>query len=336
MNHKLLELNEDAELLSRYNENILVNHSNIETTNLLYIVTEDYLFELLVFYASVKRAWGFFPWQIHAFSPEKSTISRIKELDLPGLDAIHFSSDRESNWHTSASLKVDLIERSGIEKGIVSDLDNIFLAETPELQLLLGDYDFVFIGAPHSDWIVQTSLWSFKRSPAAIKFAKCWAEESVGRPCSDASGFPFAFRKFKGKLSALVLAKSKPADVPHHPCPYDIQANIGPFDLKREHLGYSESSMGRAKVIHFAGLRCSGNDSVESRIKVMFDAFPKCAPVFPYYLECVNEAASIMGMETVSNLDRLLSSMTARYRLKKRTRLLLRSLFVKTGFRKPA
>jgi hypothetical protein len=224
------EMFEDSEQLAEFNTQLLSEHIEVSTTNLLVIVTETYLFELLVFYASVRRAWTFFPWRIFAYSPEQATVSRIERLDLPGLQAIHLPHAREGGWAKNAALKVDLVERSGLESGVVSDLDNIFLAETPELQLLLSNNDFVFIGAPHTTQVIQTSLWGFRRTPAAIRFARRWAKESEGRPSADASGLPFALKDCEEEdLSVLVLARPKVEGARHHLCPYDVQANVPPF-----------------------------------------------------------------------------------------------------------
>ncbi len=301
------EMHEDSKLLKKFNRKVLSKYTQISTTNLLCIVTENYLFELFIFYASVKNSWTFFPWHIYAFSPEKATVSRINELKLPGLEAVYLSHTTESGWAENAALKVELVEKSGIEQGIVSDLDNIFVAEIPELQLFLNENDFVFIGAPHSEWIMQTSLWSFRRTPATIRFAKRWAETSVKREFADASGLPFALNDYgDDELSILVLAKEKKNGEPHHQCPYDVQANIRPFELERDYLGYSETHMGRAKVLHFGGLRHKGNESVEARMKVMFELFPSSETAFPLYLDCANEAATILGMKPISDTDNFL------------------------------
>jgi hypothetical protein len=68
--------------------------------------------------------------------------------------------------------------------------------------------------------------------------------------------------------------------------------------------------MGRAKVIHFGGLRSEGSDSPRSRMKTMHRLFPDSRAVFPLYLDCANEAGQRLGMDTVSrrkaSLDRVI------------------------------
>jgi hypothetical protein len=303
------EFFDDPGRVADFNSNVLSKHAAVSPANLLVIVTESYLFELMVFYASVRRAWTFFPWRIFAYSPEQETVSRIEGLDLPGLQAIHLPHAREGGWAKNAALKVELVERSGLDSGVVSDLDDIFLAETPELQLFLTNNDFVFVGAPHTEQLIQTSLWGFRRTPAAIRFARRWAEQSEGRRRADASGLPFALEEEEEEdedLRILVLAKPKVEGAFHHQCPYDVQANIRPFSLRSGPLGYSETYMGLAKVIHFGGLRSEGSDSPRSRMKTMHRQFPESRAVFSLYLDCANEAGQRLGMDTVSRRKAIL------------------------------
>ena len=312
----------DVDLLKKYNEVVLTKYNKLEDCIIACVVSHDYLFELFVFYASIRKSWSLFPWKIIAFSTDIATVDKVNLLDLPGLEARQLiAPSTDSSWGSTAALKVSLIEHSGLDRAIVSDLDNLFLRETPELFLLASDYDVAFIGAPHSEWIIQTSLWSFRRTDASVRFANLWAQESLDRLYSDASGLPFALSKnVDENLSVCVLAKSKIDGAAHHLCPYDIQVNIRPLHLKSDALGVFEKHMGRAKVVHFAGLRAVGSESVVARMQTLAADFPESSIIFPYYLECANEAARILGLAVVEDEPGLLDSLSKKKAKSKKKR----------------
>ena len=67
--------------------------------------------------------------------------------------------------------------------------------------------------------------------------------------------------------------------------------------------------MGRAKVFHFGGIRCKGNESVESRMKVLKEDFPESAELFELYITLANRAALQMGLEPVEDVPGFLRSL---------------------------
>ena len=279
----LNELHEDNELLNEYNKHILNKLSNIPITNIGCVVTNNYILDFLIFYFSVVESWTFYPYLVHVFTFEKKTNDRIQSFNLPNVKIHLMNMNLEPNWSNFAAMKIKMLEWSGLERCIMSDVDNIFLAETPELNFLLDKNDFVFIGAPHSEWILQTSLWSFRRNRRTLKFARKWLKESLGRPHADASGLPFALYKNRRsglKVKALVIAKDQKH---HHKCPYDVQANIRPFILSHDELGFSEAEMGRAKVYHFGGLRPVNNETIDERMSRLNTQFPQSKPIFGLY-----------------------------------------------------
>ena len=80
----------------------------------------------------------------------------------------------------------------------------------------------------------------------------------MGNSCSrrgrhaDASGLPYALLE-NGDEELRIRVLARPADSPgrrHHLAPYDVQANLRPFALARDALGFREHEMGRAKVVH--------------------------------------------------------------------------------------
>jgi hypothetical protein len=178
-------------------------------------------------------------------------------------------------------------------------VDNVFLAETPELFMLLDRFDFVFVGSPVEPVIIQTSLWAFRRTERAVRFASRWYEHSRPQANSDASGLPFALLEDRDDLQIKVLARPKPnSNRKFFLSPYDVQANMGPFVLRNDGLGFRETEMGRAKVLHLGGLRPKGDISVRERIETLVERFPETVSAFPLYLRFANRAAARLGMET--------------------------------------
>lgn len=291
----LNEMHESKDLLEKYNEYVINQLSSLKPINIGCVVSKSYILDFLIFYFSIVKSWSFYPYLVHAFTFDKETHDEIKSYKLKNVEAHNFTQEAPLTWSSFAAKKIWLIENSGIERCIISDIDALFLSEIPELDLFLNNHDMVFIGAPHSEWIIQTSLWSYKRNRRTIKFARKWIKESQNRPHSDASGLPFALYKNKNsrmKIKALVMRKVR--DKNHHKSPYDVQANIRPFELLHDELGYKESQMGGAKVIHFGGLRPVKKETLDERMNRMEQLFPESKPIFHLYRELASKAFKIM------------------------------------------
>jgi len=304
--------------LQEYNRLVMERLARPEPVNIGCIATWDYVFDFLIFYESVASAWESYPFVVHLFTIEDRTAAEVRGYRLPNVEVHVLEKLRDApDWRRRAALKVLLVEHAPVERCLVSDVDNVFLAETPEVYLLLDRYDFVFVGGPVTHTIIQTNLFAYRRSTASIAFARDWHAESTDRHHADASGLPFALLKHRDNDALAVKALLRPgfdaaegADG-RRPSPYDVQANIRPFELSRDPLGYRERSMGRAKVFHLGGIRCKGNDSVESRMRVLRDEFAESAPLFEYYLTLANRAAVRMGRDPVEDVPGFLRALLA-------------------------
>lgn len=267
------------------------------------IVTENYLFEFLILYESLIHCWTTFDIEIHAYTPDEETRRTIQRLSLPKVTVHTLDLPKSDAWSAGAAAKVLLVSNSNLERALVTDLDNLFLSETPELFALLEDHEYVFIGAPHSCQLLQTSLWGFKRSKRATDFSKTWFAESVrqGRHLADAEGLPYAILSTtkENMPSFRTLAYPIKAEQAHHPCPWDIQINIRPIAIEKDELGFFDRNMGRAKVIHFAGIRAEGSASASGRMHALAKRFPESKAVFPLYLTYANKAAKRLKRKTV-------------------------------------
>lgn len=289
---------------AEYNQFVLEQLTGIETTHIASIVSPEYVFDFLVLYESLVESWTFYPFCLHAFVGGPQEEGVIASLGLPHVE-VHVLPGAEGDWWANAGQKIRLIELSGLDRCIVSDVDNVFVAETPELFMLLGDADLVFIGSPQSEWIIQTSLWSFRRSEQTLRFATRWHEESRDRRHADASGLPFALAaNDDAGLKVKVLARPKPASSRHHhPSPYDVQANLRPFSLTKDPLGlgFREHEMGRAKVIHLGGLHQKGRTgapaTLRDRLDTVIERYPESCQFFSLYATLAKRAAQRLGME---------------------------------------
>lgn len=318
------ELHQNSELLTEYNNYVLNELGDHTIIPICCIVSSEYIFDFLIFYYSICNSWTFTKFEVHVFSPEAETVKTINSFRLDHVFAHNLPDDTITHdWSSCCSLKTKIVEFSGLERAIVSDVDNIFLSETPELYLHLENNDMIFIGAPHSEFILQTNLFAFRNSASSIEFSKIWHEESKNRRFSDASGLPFALLRAKGKedLKIKTLVREKISGMDHHQCPYDVQANVPPFRLTQDHLGFQENQMGRAKVLHFGGIRCEGNDSVLSRAEVLWKKFPDSATFFEYYIDLANKAANVLGWSQQEEAIDILSRVIDPNRLPKDSNL---------------
>jgi hypothetical protein len=288
------------ELLKEYNELVLEDLAAIEPVQIASVVSSSYVLDFLILYESLLESWTFYPFCLHAYTVDRETYERLSGLELKGAEMHLLREDSQSEqWAGNALAKIKLIELSGLDRCIVSDVDNVFLAETPELFMLLDRFDFVFVGSPVEPVIIQTSLWAFRRNERTVRFADRWYEHSRPRAYTDASGLPFALLEDREDLEIKVLARPRPQiNRKFFLSPYDVQANMGPFVLRNDGLGFREVEMGRAKVLHLGGLRPKGDITVKGRIETLVERFPETVSAFPLYLRLANRAAARLGMET--------------------------------------
>jgi Methyltransferase domain len=232
------------------------------------VVTDDHLLDFLILYESLAECWASGPFTLHAFAPDDEVAGRLAGIGVEQLE-VH---------RLPGAGKLDLVEHSGLERCIVSDADNVFLAETPELSLMLADHDLV---------LVRSNLWSFRSTELARTWARSadpWDGEDLG-------------------AAVRVLA----------PGPYGVEAGDERLSITRDWLGFREERAGRIKVVHLGGLGGEGRRSLEERIDVLVDRFPRIAPLMPFYLMLAERAAERIGVETLPNpmahaQDRLLDA----------------------------
>jgi hypothetical protein len=258
------------------------------------------VFDFLVLYESVREAWRLYPFEFHAFVVEDEVEETLRRLEIDDLH-VHRLPGEVTEWENTAALKVYAVEHSGLERCIVADADNVFVAETPELYFLLDSHDFVFVSGPHPG--MQTHLWSFRRNSRTIEWARQWYDESIRTGWGDATGMPFALTKGQsGGVRVKILGGGKvDPRAQWSATPYNVQANYLPFDLQRDELGFFERQMGRAKVIHLSGLHGHGRESVEKRIDVMVRQYYAAAAFLPFYVKLVKRAAERLGVPSPAN-----------------------------------
>lgn len=288
--------------LQQYNEVVLEELAALEPIHIASVVSSSYVFDFLILYESLLESWTFYPFCLHAFATDQDTYERLAGLGLAQVD-VHLIDEgrRDEHWHGNVLARIGLIERSGLDRCIVSDVDNVFLAETPELFMLLHRFDLVFVGSPVGRQIIQTSLWAFRRNQRTIAFSHRWYEHSEPLGFVDAAGLPFALLEDREGLEIKVLARPQPsANDRFFPSPYDVQANIRPFVLKADWLGFREAQMGRAKVLHLGGLRPKRDPTVKERIETLVERFPETVSAQPFYVQLANRAAARLGMETLA------------------------------------
>ena len=290
---------DDAGLLGRFNALVSERLAPAKCFHVACAVSHDYLFEFLLLYHSLAASWKSFPYLVHPFATDARTFEALEALGLPLARPWLLPPEDNVTWATHAASKIRIVTVGGLDEAVVSDLDNLFVGEVPELFGALEASDFVFVGSPCDRQILQTNLWGFRRTPAAVEFASDWHRESVPahRTFSDAAGLPFALLRHQShanlKVRALVVPRADGRRF--HPCPYDVQANIRPLTLVQDEMGFYEPQMGRAKVIHFGGIRAEGSQSAAARMRVLAKRFPECQAVFPLYLRLANAAAGTLG-----------------------------------------
>jgi hypothetical protein len=277
--------------------------TSLEDIHIACVVTDEYLLDFLILYQSLVESWTSYPFTLHAFVVEDEVLRRLAGLELENLE-IHRLPSEVGDWRQNAAQKIELVEHSGLERCIVSDVDNIFLAETPELSLLLSDHDFVFVGGPSSDRPIQTSLWSFRRTERSIQFANRWRGRSLESNPSHTSRLLAELLEgddLEGAVRALTLL----APIQHGPgpSPYGVDADLPRLSLQQDPLGFREARAGRVKVLHFAGMRARGNRSLADRIELLVQRFPRTAPILRQYARLARRPVGRLGLEAVRRSD---------------------------------
>jgi predicted O-methyltransferase YrrM len=275
--------------------------ADVPVVDIASVVSAGYVFDFTIFYESLRESWALFPFRLHAFALDDEAYSRIAEADLPGVE-VHRAgaASPDGTWHQHVGQKVALVEHSGLDRCLVSDVDNVFVQETPELFLLLEHFDFVFVTSPWpATWPVQANIWGFRRNERSCRFAREWARHASSRRFSEASGLPFALMERDPDLRVKVLARRTRPEDKLSPAPYDFQVNHPLIAPRADRLGFRHPQAGRAKVVHLGALRAAGSDSVEARIDVLIAKYPQCAEFLPHYVMLANRAAGKLGMATL-------------------------------------
>ena len=229
------------------------------------------MLDFLILYESLVESWTYYPFALHAFVLEDEVERRLGDTRIDELE-IHRLPGEAADRADDAATKADVIEHSGLERCIVSDVDNFFLAETPELMLLLHEHDLVFAGGP--------SLWSFRRSDQSIGFANRWRDD------------PAAMELLASEALGDAVAALPPGA-------YAVDAGNPQLSLAQDQLGFREEHAGLVKVLHFAGLRGRANRSIADRIGFLIDRFPRTAPVLRLYARAARRAAMRIDVEPI-------------------------------------
>jgi hypothetical protein len=235
------------------------------------LVTTECLFDFLILRESLVKTWTYFPFELHAFVLEDGVERRLADAGIDNLE-VHRLPGR-TDPADEAATALAIIEHSGVERCIVSHADNLFLAETPELMLLLHEHDLVFAGG--------RSLWSFRRSERSIKFVN---------GCRD-QWPPAPERLVCGGLADGV------AVLP--PGPYTVNAADPQLLLVPDWLGLLEDGTRQVKVLHFAGLQGEATESVAARLAFLIDRYPRATPVLALYAPFARRAALRIGVESI-------------------------------------
>jgi hypothetical protein len=282
------------------------------TTDIGCVVTDDYLLDFLILYESLAEAWTSSPFTLHAFTLEDDVTRRLAGIDRV---EVHRLPRDASDWRQNAAVRIELIEHSGLERCIVTDADNLVLAEFPELALLLAEHELVFAGGTSEERPIQPSLWAYRRTRRTVEFARSWHAQWAETAPPDAGRLLFQLLQDHdlGDAARVVAPGGTPPDASRTPSPYALDADLAELSLARDWLGFRERRAGRLKVLHLRGLRGAGRRSLAERVEVLVDRFPGMAPLLPLYLTLAERAADRIGVETVPNpmalaRDRLLDA----------------------------
>jgi hypothetical protein len=298
-----VEFHHDEGAVEEFRRLILGRLADLEPVNISCVLTRRYLLDFAILYESLVESWTFYPFRVHAFVFQPDVAERLEAANFEHAE-IHLLEDDPGTFPKYSATRVRLIEESGLERSIVADVDNVFLAETPELFMLLSEFDLVFVASPKERWLIEAGLWAYRDNERTRRFARLWHSHSIGRRHAEMSGLPFALlENADDGLKIKVLAKPKPDSQEHHLSPYNIQANVRPFVLTTDALGFREHQMGRAKVVHLAGMRARGARSVSKRLDVVMERYPALSDFISLYGRLANAGARRLGMETLSDVD---------------------------------
>ena len=280
----------------------LVRHElgNTPVVEIAAVVSHGEELDFAILYESLLEAWTAFPFRLHAFAIDDEAHSRLLDADLPGVNVYRAKTPAE----TSAAQKIGLVEHGGLERCLVADVHSVFVQETPELFLLLEQFDFTFVSSPWREWPIQTSAWGFRVNDRSRAFAREWARHSSERKHADASGLPFALLERDPELRVTVVAVATEIEGELGPAPYDFQVSHSAVAPRADALGFAHHEVGRAKIIHLGDLAAEGSSSVTDRIEVMAKRYPHCAAFMPHYLALANRAAEKLALPTAAQPDR--------------------------------
>ena len=90
------------------------------------------MFDFLILYESLVETWTYYPFRLHAFAVDGEKVEALLADRGTGLE-VASAPGESTGFGANAMRQVDLIEHSGLDRCIVSDADNVFLAETREL-----------------------------------------------------------------------------------------------------------------------------------------------------------------------------------------------------------
>lgn len=274
--------------------------ASLDRTDIASVVTDVYLLDFLILYESLVESWTASPFVLHAFALEDDVVQLLSGLALEGVE-VHRLPGEAGDWRRNAARKLDLVGHSGLERCIVSDADNVFLAAVPELALMLADHDLLFVAGSSPDRPVQTALWSFRRSERSIEFAHEWNARSEGTDPPSTSIVLGGLAGGRDYGDAVAVVRTPGSGPGAAVSPYGVDADLPGVSFQRDWLGFLEERAGRVKVVHLAGLRGEGRDSLAERIDVLVERFPRLAPVLPYYLSLAERASARLGVDDVAN-----------------------------------
>jgi Methyltransferase domain len=282
------------------------------TTDIGCVVTDDYLLDFLILYESLAETWTSSPFTLHAFTLEDDVARHLAGIDRV---VVHRLPRDASDWRQNAAVRIELIEHSGLERCIVTDADNLVLAEFPEFGLLLCKHELVFAGGPSEERPIQPGLWAYRQTRRTVEFARSWHAQWAEPAPPDAGRLLYELLQDHdlGDAARVVAPGATPPDASRTPSPYALDADLPELSIARDWLGFREVRAGRLKVLHLRGLRGAGRRSLAERIEVLVDRFPGMAPLLPLYLTFAERAADRIGVETVPNpmalaRDRLLDA----------------------------
>ena len=140
--------------------------SDLPTIDIASVVAADRVFDFTILSESLLESWAFFPFRLHAYALDDEAHSTLAAADLAGVE-VHGPGARSDGAWQKAAQEIALIEGSGLDRCLVSDVGNIFVQETPELYLLLERFDFWFTASPWPDRPIHTNVWGSAATSAA-------------------------------------------------------------------------------------------------------------------------------------------------------------------------